>query len=200
MKDISGRLTGSCPENVRSRVHFRRPTKNKWLPLSPSPCPVSESDSQALGMSSSACPSALAANRPPPLHFLQAGYVASATGLEPDHVVSRADRRMRVGGSDARRRSRHRTERLRADRIPLQDKETTDERLQGDSETAPGKPDTPRSASPRLRWDVGRRAPRGLFLDECGYSHRVDRYASIANSRSRASLTRPLGVAAECPV
>src|SRR5215469_5688566 len=44
----------------RSRLRFRRSNQNKQPPLSPSPYPVCGSDSQAFGMPSSACPSALA--------------------------------------------------------------------------------------------------------------------------------------------
>ena len=151
-------------------VFFRTPNQNKRLPPSPSPYPVSGSDSQALCTSSSACPSALAASRRPRHLCLPAGRAASAIGSKPDHVVSRADCRMRVDDIVGKRRSRHRTERLRADRIPSRDIGTMYGRLQGDSETAPGKPATPCSASPRLRCDGGMRASRGLVLDGCVYS------------------------------
>ena len=72
----------------------------------------------------------------------QPGPAASATGLKPDHVVSRADCRMRVGDSDGKRRSRHHTERLRADRIPSLGTETISALRPGGSETLPKEPDT----------------------------------------------------------
>jgi len=150
----------------RSRVRFRRPHQNKQLPPRPLPYPVSESDSQARCMSSGACPSALAASRPLLPRCLPAGHVASVTGSKPDCAVARADCRTRVDDSDGRRRFRHHTERLRADRIPLLDKGTTYERPQSVSETARGKPDTLRSASHCLRCDGGMKGPRGLVLDE----------------------------------
>ena len=143
-------------------------------------------------MFSSACPSALAASRRPRHLCLPAGRAASAIGSKPDHVVSRADCRMRVGDSDGKRRSRHHTERLRADRIPSRDIGTMYGRLQGDSETAPGKPATPCSASPRLRCAGGMRVPLYPLLNGC----RCHSYVIVAGEGSKSEKLQGWGIIA----
>ena len=84
-------------------------------------------------MSSSACPSALAASRPLLPRCLQAGDVRSATDLTPDSVVALADFHTRVDDIGGKRKFYRRRESPRAARSLSQDSETKLSRLRNDT-------------------------------------------------------------------